>query len=129
MLDRLSLVKELDREVRLPAASSAKAAGLYDKLLALLVVELSLLEARNLGGSTRSALRTFIDGAMSMTDLKKLSKRWDPKRAIGRDTTQTEVRRSLCDLLDRKAEPYAPPPRTRSSQPRRAAALTVANRK
>jgi hypothetical protein len=118
MLDRLYLLQELDRNVRLSSANSVKAEALYEKLLSLIIAEMPLADARGLGAGQRAALRAFIEGAMAMSDLKKVVKRWDPKRTISKETTQTEVRRILVELLDRRREPHVPPPKAKKASAR-----------
>jgi hypothetical protein len=121
MLDRLYLLQELDRRVRLPGEAVAKAEALYEKLIALLVQEMPLADARALGEGPRAALRDFIADGLPAAEIKRILKRWDPHLALGKDATELHMRRFLAELLEGRREPSAKPPkpprRTKAAPP------------
>jgi hypothetical protein len=112
MLNRSTLLSSLEGAAKLPADVTLKADALYDKLIVLVALQTTLDQARRLSGSSRNDLRTFVRGAMTLAELKRLSKVWDPQRKVASEITQTELSRDLCELLDGRRQPEVKAPKS-----------------
>lgn len=113
----LELIARLADVSGIAAAGRKKANDLLNKIAALHLVAVSLEEARALDAPIKGQVRLLLDDALGLPDLRKVTKKWDPKRVLGRNATLTEVRRVLCDLLDGRLEPLAPVRPTRGRRP------------
>jgi hypothetical protein len=107
MVDRIELIRAATPAAKLKEAAIHKLNELLDKALATILVELDLDAARGLAAPAIQELEDQL-GALTMQDLKKLSARWEPNRKLDVGTTATELRASLCELLNGKRPPYQP---------------------
>lgn len=124
MVDRVSLVVALARAVpRLPVSTNAQAEKALNKVVGLLATNLPLDRARALPNESIDHLKSALDDVMPITDLKKVSKLWDPKRTVPSTAARTDLARELSELLDGHRAPFNPTPRplgeTRAMEPQR----------
>lgn len=107
MVNRIDVLSVTANKVQLPATKAAQYLKQLDKALGLVVSELPLEEAQRLSSVDRKNLETALREAIPIADLKKISKKWEPKRKIEASATQTEVTNALVELLHKKRRPYA----------------------
>lgn len=108
MVDRVALITTVSKKIKLSPSTSLKFNQALEKALALLLPALSLPDARQLSEDQRGELAFAIRDVLTLADLKKIAKQWDPKRAIEVTSSQTEICTRLLDLLRGKSEPYFP---------------------
>lgn len=107
MVDRVELLGVLIRSGEPSADRVAKIHQQLDKALSIALEEISLEKARDLSGSERAELVNTLRSILTIADLKKIAKIWEPKRRIDGSASQTEVAEALVALLQGEREPYA----------------------
>jgi nucleoside-diphosphate-sugar epimerase len=75
-----------------------------NKAISQMVVGLSLEAAKASPDSTRCAIATGFAEALGMTELKKVSKLWDPKRDVPASTAHVELAADLVALMLKAAD-------------------------
>lgn len=116
--DRFKAVQKLVDVSELSASDAKKAQGLYEKLASLYVLQIPLKDAKSLSTDLRADLKVLIGDIFALADLKKLSRKWDPKKKLPADLSQSDLAAHLVALLDGKAAPTAAPAR-RSRSPQK----------
>ncbi|MEM6410229.1 MAG: hypothetical protein AAF683_01680 [Pseudomonadota bacterium] len=109
MVDRVELITAVAPTVRLNATNGTKYLKALKTALILLLAEYELENARALNSTQKSELATAIDQLFTLAELKKISKKWEPKRSVASGFTQTEIVRALQDLLFEQRDPYNRP--------------------
>ncbi len=108
MVDRVELLGVIANRIHLSGAQATQFNNQLNKVLAIVCAELSLEDARELSGRERSELESALRGILTFADLKKVSKRWEPRRKIDGDISQTDIANGLVELLYDKRAPYVP---------------------
>jgi hypothetical protein len=112
MVDRVSLIAGLAGELPpLSASANVQAEKALNKVIALFMQQMPLAAARRLTGPAAHDLRRALEDVLTRAELKTVSKLWDPKRAVGNETSQSELAGQLAELLDGDREPFDPSPR------------------
>jgi hypothetical protein len=106
MVDRVELLGVLIRSGEPSAARVVKIHQQLDKALSIALEEISLDKARDLSGSERGELVNTLRSILTIADLKKVAKVWEPKRKIDGSASQTEVAEALVALLQGERDPY-----------------------
>jgi len=107
MVNRIDILSVTADKVQLPATKATQYLRQLDKALGLVVSELPLAEAQSLSSVDRKNLESALCEAIPIADLRKISKKWEPKRKIEAGVTQTEIINALVELLNQKRKPYA----------------------
>lgn len=108
MVDRVQLIDVASEHVRLPATKGVTFNNHLTKALMVLMAEFPLVAARQLPTPKRQELATAIEDVFTLADLKKISKKWEPKRPVDKGETQTELSDNLLQLLEGRRQPYEP---------------------
>lgn len=108
MVNRIDIISVAAKKVRLPTTKANQYIKQLDKALGIVLSELPLVEARQFSEYHRKDLESALREAVALADLKKISKKWEPKRKIESGATQTEVTNALVELLYEKRGPYEP---------------------
>lgn len=108
MANRIAIISTVAEKVRLPTTKASQYLKQLDKALGIVLSELPLNEARQLPEYHRNNLESALREAVVLSDLKKIAKKWEPKRKIESGTTQTEITNALVELLHEKRSPYEP---------------------
>lgn len=112
MVDRVSLIVALAGKMPpLSASTNVQAEKALNKVVALFMQQMPLAAARRVSGQTAWDLRAALDEVLTRAELKKVAKLWDPRRAVGDETSQRELAGELAELLDSEREPFDPTPR------------------
>jgi Zn-dependent protease with chaperone function len=95
-------------------------ASFQTKLAALaidpLLVSMTLDKARKFAAGADRAILDYLLGKMTLPQLKKISKAWNPHReAFSQESGLSDVRKELTALLDGEQQP-APPPEKRQAK-------------
>ena len=109
MVDRVELISAVAPTVSLSAVNSAKYLKALKSALIVLLADFELSDAQALPSSVKQELATALDQLFTISELKKISKRWEPKRSVASGFTQTEIVAALLDLLFERREPYVRP--------------------
>lgn len=109
MVNRVGLLQVIAPSVKLAARDGVAYQKALTTSLAILIRNYELSEAQRLKAAEKQELSTAIDQLFTLPELKKISKRWEPKRAVASGFTQTEIVRALQSLLNCSREPYARP--------------------
>ncbi|MEO1659341.1 MAG: hypothetical protein AAFR51_00025 [Pseudomonadota bacterium] len=109
MVDRVELITAVAPRVSLSAVNSAKYLKALKAALIVLLAEYDLEDARALSHSQKQELATALDQLFTISELKKISKKWEPKRSVSSGFTQTEIVSALHDLLFERRDPYTRP--------------------
>jgi hypothetical protein len=112
VVDRVGLLTVIASRASLSAIQVTQFNKQLDKALAIALAELALEDARLLSPPERGELEAALRDILTLPELKKVSKRWEPQRKIDPDVSQTEITDGLAELLHTKREPYAPCTRT-----------------
>lgn len=110
MVDRIGLlhnVANLPLELTTPLERNLEKS--LNKSISVLLLGLDLEAARNSSDGVRREIIESLSACLSMAELKKVSKKWDPKRTVTSDTSHEELTRDLATLLNREREPFLPP--------------------
>ena len=99
MSNKVSLLSSLETQISLNSADLLKFEVLVDKALKPLIKLLPLETAQALNSENKSALAALIGSALTLPDLKAVSKKWDPKKKWPRDTAAEDVRMHLLSRL------------------------------
>ncbi|KAF0176515.1 MAG: hypothetical protein FD160_2919 [Caulobacteraceae bacterium] len=99
MTDRLMLLQALEPRVSLKATESRKFNLLVEKTLKPLMKATPLDVARSLSSRDRAEFIDVIQTAMTVVELKALSKLWLPKRKWPKDSTGTDISAFLVSHL------------------------------
>ena len=108
MSDRIALIQEIAPRAELSAANGVRVKRKLDEAATLLVIDLPLEEARGLDTDLRADLETVLRQSLTLANLKKVAKKWEPNRRVARGETQTALAQSLTKLLNHEREPYQP---------------------
>jgi len=106
MVNRIDILSVTANKVQLPATKATQYLKQLDKALGLVVSELPLAQAQSLSSVDRKNLEIALREAIPIADLKKISKKWEPKRRIEASASQTEITNALVELLHQKRKPY-----------------------
>lgn len=109
MVDRVELITAVAPRVSLSAVNSAKYLKALKSALIVLLADYELSDARGLTSPQKHELATALDQLFTISELKRISKRWEPKRSVSSGFTQTEIVAALHDLLFERRDPYTRP--------------------
>ena len=109
MLDRFELLRALNSQpLKLKSSDRTALEKTLNKAISQMVVGLSLEAAKAAPDSTRCAIATGFAEALGMTELKKVSKLWDPKRDVPASTAHVELAADLVALMEGQRSPFEP---------------------
>jgi hypothetical protein len=108
MVDRVGLLEVVVTQASFSAAQAVELNRQLDRALAIALAELSLQAARALPERQRSELESTLRDILTIADLRKVARTWEPERRIDSDESQTEVTDRLVELLNGRREPYVP---------------------
>jgi len=109
MLDRFELLRELNAQpLKLNSAAHRALEKTLNKAIAQMIVGLTLQAARSAPESTRKAIAAGFAEALAMAELKKLSKLWEPKRAVPASAGHAELAADLVALMEGQRAPFEP---------------------
>ena len=90
-------------------ASEEKAlVGSLNKALALALAGIELNDARECSTSVRKQIYSCLADCLTLSELKKVSKKWEPKRTVSSSIAQSELVEDLKQLAEREREPFVP---------------------
>ncbi|MCI4662797.1 MAG: hypothetical protein MRY63_13370 [Neomegalonema sp.] len=109
MVDRTNLLKLCVEQVKFNSADAVKFNNTLSRALAIALPAISLERAQAIcehdGGDLIASLKTLL----TIPELKKVAKAWEPKRTIAATETQTEIATALIELLEGSRAPYEKP--------------------
>jgi hypothetical protein len=109
MLDRFELLRALNSQpLKLNGAAHRALEKTLNKAIAQMVVGLSLDAAKAAPESTRKAIAAGFAEALAMAELKKVSKLWDPKRAVPASIAHADLAGDLVALMEGQRRPFEP---------------------
>ncbi len=109
MLDRFELLRELNGQpLKLNGAAHRALEKTLNKAIAQMMVGLSLDAAKAAPESTRRAIAAGFAEALAMAELKKVSKLWDPKRAVPASIAHADLAGDLVALMEGQRRPFEP---------------------
>jgi hypothetical protein len=106
MVDRVEVLSVLPNRGSLPAVPEVEFHKLLDKAIAVALSELGLKDARKLPTQDRAGLEGALRHILTLADLKKVSRRWEPQRKIDDGTSENRIADALVELLHGRREPY-----------------------
>jgi hypothetical protein len=106
MVDRVEVLSVLPNRGSLPAVPEVEFHKLLDKAIAVALSELGLQDARQLPTQDRAELEGALRHILTLADLKKVSKRWEPQRKIDDGASENRIADALVELLHGRREPY-----------------------
>lgn len=109
MLDRIEFISELNKQsLKLSSTAQRGLEKTLNKAIGQMIVGLTLTEAKAAPSHLKSLVSKSFDEALSMADLKKLSKLWEPKRTVPAGVAQSELARDLILLMKEERPPFEP---------------------
>ncbi|MEZ6002056.1 hypothetical protein [Hyphomonas sp.] len=109
MLDRIELISAVNGfPLKISATAQRALHKTLDKALGQMLVALPLEAAQAATATEQRMIIEAFTESLSMADLKKISKLWEPKRTVTSSVAQTELARDLEQLLFRSREPFKP---------------------
>jgi hypothetical protein len=109
MSDRIALLSELGKlPLKMNAASSRTLEKTLNKAIAAMLAGLPLDGAQSAPAATRRLISASFEDSLTMADLKKVSKLWEPKRTVPPSIAHTELARDLTDLMEGRRRPFVP---------------------
>lgn len=115
MVDRIALVTALTPLAKLSATTGKKFNDQLTKALCLVLSELPLDAARSLPPPTKGELVALLRSALTVSELKAVGKKWEPRRKPDGSETQSALAARLIEVLSGEREPYVPPAITLSA--------------
>lgn len=106
MVDRVALLNMLPNRASLPATPELEFHQLLDEAIAIALAELDLQDARALSSHAREEIEGALRDVLKLADLKKVAKRWEPKRKIENGISENRIADALVELLHSQREPY-----------------------
>lgn len=109
MLDRFELLIALNSQpLKLNSAGHRALEKTLNKAIGQMIVGLSLDAAKAAPESTRKAIAAGFAEALAMAELKKVSKLWDPKRAVAASIAHADLAGDLISLMEGQRRPFEP---------------------
>ena len=109
MVDRIELVAELGAlQLKLTSTAERGLEKTLNKAIGQMLTGLPLEAAKEAPGSVRSHIIQSFTDALTMAELKKVSKLWDPKRTVSSTLAHSDLAHDLKDLLNGKRSPFQP---------------------
>ena len=128
MLDRVVALQQLETlRPTLNVTAERAFEKALNKAIALAMSGVDLADARKADPSTQRNIKSALEDCLTMAELKKVSKKWEPKRTVTSSTSHQELVDQLTELLEEKRTAFQPPKmslaQARSFDPKEAAAL------
>lgn len=109
MLDRVDLLRGLNTlPLRLTGPSRQALTKTLDKALGQMLAGLPLAAARAAPPPVRASVSEALYEALTMAELKKVSKLWEPKRTVAPGVAHSALAADLTDLMEGRREPFEP---------------------
>jgi hypothetical protein len=109
MLDRFELLRELNGQpLKLKSSDRTALEKTLNKAIAQMLVGLTLDAARGASPTARQAIAAGFAEALALAELKKVSKLWDPKRAVPASAAHAELAGDLVALMEGQRSPFEP---------------------
>lgn len=109
MLDRIELLRDLNGlPLKLKGAEQRALEKTLNKAIGQMLFGLALPTARAASGPTKAAVFAGLVEALTMAELKKVSKLWEPKRAVPASISHAELASDLAALMNSEREPFEP---------------------
>lgn len=109
MLDRIELMHGMNRlPLKMTGTAQRALEKNLDKAVGQMLLGLSLSTARAAPATVRKSVSEALNEALTMADLKKVSKQWEPKRTVGAGTAHRDLASDLVDLIEGRREPFQP---------------------
>ena len=109
MVDRLEAIIDLTGlRPSLSLASQKALQKSLDKTLSLLVLGVDLSDIVNASGEARTRIADVLSEALTFTELKKVSKRWDPARTVDKSLSHSDLIEQVRELVEGVREPFEP---------------------
>jgi hypothetical protein len=109
MLDRFELLRALNSQpLKLNGAAHRALEKTLNKAIGQMIVGLSLDATKAAPESTRKAIAAGFSEALAMAELKKVSKLWDPKRAVPASIAHADLAGDLVALMEGERRPFEP---------------------
>lgn len=109
MLDRFELLRALNSQpLKLNGAAHRALEKTLNKAIGQMIVGLSLNAAKAAPEGTRNAIAAGFAEALAMAELKKVSKLWDPKRAVPASIAHADLAGDLVALMEGERRPFEP---------------------
>jgi hypothetical protein len=109
MLDRIVLLSELNSlQVEMKATAQRALEKTLNKAIGQLLAGLPLAEAMSAPQTTRQLISIGFEESLTMAEIKKVSKLWEPKRTVPASIAHTELAQDLTDLMDGRRKPFVP---------------------
>jgi hypothetical protein len=108
MVDRLSLLREMEPLAKPTGTQAESIRRTLDKAMIELTLTLPLASARTLPQTSRAELEIVVHDVLSPKDAEKLAHLWEPSRKVDADA-KPKLKHDLIDLLHKKREVYAIP--------------------
>tara|TARA_R110001599_G_scaffold24650_3_gene88874 strand:- start:548 stop:1111 length:564 start_codon:yes stop_codon:yes gene_type:complete len=109
MVDRIELVAELGAlPLKLTSTAERGLEKTLNKAISQMLTGLELDAAKSAPGSVRKHVAQSLSDALTMAELKKVSKLWEPKRTVSAGVAHSELARDLVELLEGRRSPFVP---------------------
>lgn len=109
MVDRIELVTELGAlPLKLTSTAERGLEKTLNKAISQMLTGLELDTAKSAPGSVRKHVAQSLSDALTMAELKKVSKVWEPKRTVPAGLAHSELARDLVELLEGRRSPFVP---------------------
>tara|TARA_R110000796_G_scaffold49335_4_gene117819 strand:- start:3792 stop:4352 length:561 start_codon:yes stop_codon:yes gene_type:complete len=109
MVDRIELVAELGAlPLKLTSTAERGLEKTLNKAISQMLTGLELETAKRAPGSVRQHVAQSFSDALTMAELKKVSKLWEPKRTVSAGLAHSELVRDLVELLEGRRTPFVP---------------------
>jgi hypothetical protein len=109
MLDRIELLRDLNGlPLKLTGTAQRALEKTLDKAIGQMLVALPLAAARRASPQAHRMISAGLIEALTMAELKKLSKVWEPKRAVPQGAGHAELAADLIALMNGDREPFEP---------------------
>lgn len=109
MLDRIELLRDLNGlPLKLKGADQRALEKTLNKAIGQMLFGLPLPAARAASTQSKRAIFAGFVEALTMAELKKVSKLWEPKRAVPTSISHAELAADLAALMNRERELFEP---------------------
>lgn len=110
MLDRIEALRQLDAlSPKLNVTGERALEKALNKAIAMTLSGVDLEVVKGAGPRTQQNLKRALADCLTMAELKKVSKKWEPKRTVTAGTSHQELVGQLTDLLEERRLPFSPP--------------------
>lgn len=109
MLDRIELISELNKQsLKLNSTAQKGLEQTLNKAIGQMLAGLMLPQAKAASPDIQNLVAKSFEEALSMAELKKISKLWEPKRTLPAGIAQRELASDLVSLMRAERAPFEP---------------------